>query len=54
MALGGVKVGIAGDHITLLYQHGEEYIFSSPSLVRGEEMLKTGDIPDCLFKGVVG
>jgi len=53
MTLGGVEVGVAGDHIALFYQNGEEYIFSSPALVGGEEVFKTGDIPDRLFQPVV-
>ena len=43
VALGGVKVGIAGHHVAFFHQIGEQHVLGGTSLMGGDDILETED-----------
>ena len=50
MTLGGVEMGIAGHHLPLFDQVGEEHVLCCTPLVSGDDITKTGEASDGLFQ----
>ena len=49
VSLGGVEVGVAGHHVTLFHEIGEEHVLGGSSLVGGDDVFEAREPGDGLL-----